>query len=78
VKNGKVILAFSSPYGSDGNECKEMNDHITRHGDGVKDVAFAVDDCRGIYEKAVSRGAKSVMKPTELKDEDGTVIVASL
>ena len=41
-------------------------------------MAFSVEDCRGIYEKAVSRGAKGVMKPTELTDEHGTVIVASL
>lgn len=55
-----------------------MNDHIVKHGDGVKDVAFSVDDCRGIYEKAISRGARGVQKPTELKDEDGSVIVASV
>jgi 4-hydroxyphenylpyruvate dioxygenase-like putative hemolysin len=28
------------------------------HGDGVKDVAYLVEDARAIFEKAISRGAK--------------------
>lgn len=69
------MLAFSSPY-HDIN--KEMNQQLGMHGDGVKDVAFAVEDCRGIYEKAVSRGAISVSGPKELKDENGIVIIATI
>ena len=30
------------------------------HGDGVKDVAFAVQDLEGIVKKAKERGAKVV------------------
>jgi 4-hydroxyphenylpyruvate dioxygenase len=41
-------------------------------------VAFHVDDAAGIYHKAVQRGAKSVMEPTTLKDDNGSVIVASV
>jgi 4-hydroxyphenylpyruvate dioxygenase len=41
-------------------------------------VAFHVDDAAGIYEKAVSRGAKSVRAPETLKDENGSVIIASI
>jgi 4-hydroxyphenylpyruvate dioxygenase len=48
------------------------------HGDGVKDVAFTVDDAAGIYKKAVDRGATSVKEPYELKDENGSVIMASV
>jgi len=51
---------------------------MEKHGDGVSDVAFHVDDAAGIYHKAVSRGAKGVREPTELKDENGTVIVSSV
>jgi len=51
---------------------------MERHGDGVRDVAFHVDDATGIFNKAVSRGAKAVQEPTELKDEDGVVIVSSV
>jgi 4-hydroxyphenylpyruvate dioxygenase len=48
------------------------------HGDGVADVAFLVDDAAGIYEKAVSRGAKAIKAPETLKDEHGSVIVATV
>lgn len=75
LKNGKSILAFSSPYSADN---KLMNDHIAKHGDGVRDVAFTVDDATGIFEKAVKRGAKPVQQPTKLEDEHGVVIVSSV
>lgn len=28
----------------------EMGDHLVLHGDGVKDVAFSVEDCRALYQ----------------------------
>jgi 4-hydroxyphenylpyruvate dioxygenase len=28
---------------------KILNDHIAKHGDGVKDIAFTVDDAVGIF-----------------------------
>ena len=59
-----------------GNE--EFAKEIEKHGDGVKDVAFTVDDAAGIHDKAVSRGAKSVRKPELLKDDNGSVMVASV
>ena len=37
-----------------------MGAHLTLHGDGVKDVAFAVEDLDGILEKAKQRGVKVV------------------
>ena len=30
--------------------CVEMGDHQTMHGDGVKDIAFAVENCRALFE----------------------------
>lgn len=32
---------------------KEINEHLARHGDGVKDVAFTVDDAKGIFQVGV-------------------------
>lgn len=37
-----------------------------------------MDDAAGIYNKAVSRGAISVREPKELKDDDGSVVIASV
>jgi 4-hydroxyphenylpyruvate dioxygenase len=55
-----------------------MNNHLSEHGDGVRDVAFAVEDCVAIYNKAVSRGALPVFAPKTLEDEHGKVIVGSV
>ncbi len=71
----QIVYVFTSPL-NPGNE--EFAKHFERHGDGVYDVAFHVDDAAGIFSKAVSRGAKPVKEPEELKDENGSVIVASV
>ena len=76
VSNGKVKFLFKSPYSPEGHE--EFTAHHGKHGDAVKDVAFTVDDSAGIWKKAVERGAKPVMEPTWLKDEDGEVLVSSV
>ena len=41
-------------------------------------MAFHVDDAAGIYNKAVQRGAKSIREPKELKDDNGSVLIASV
>lgn len=55
-----------------------MSNRIAVKGDAIKDVAFLVQDAKAIYDKAVSRGAVSVLAPTELKDENGSVIIATI
>jgi 4-hydroxyphenylpyruvate dioxygenase len=34
-----------------------MGKHLVNHGDGVKDIAFLVEDAKALYDKAISRGA---------------------
>jgi 4-hydroxyphenylpyruvate dioxygenase len=75
IQNGKILYAFTSPLNPGETE---FSRGLDQHGDGVKDVAFLVDDARGIYEKAVSRGAKGVKEPEEMTDEHGTVIMATV
>jgi len=55
-----------------------MNKHLVDHGDGVKDVAFYVDDVKAIYEYSTSHGGVAVSPPSELSDENGTVIIAAI
>ena len=69
------MFALVSPL-NPGNE--EFGKELEKHGDGVKDVAFLVDDAAGIHDKAVERGAVSVKAPETLKDDNGSVIVASV
>ena len=56
----------------------EFSAHHAAHGDGVKDVAFTVNDATAIYNKAVERGATGVKAPTTLEDENGQVIISSV
>lgn len=76
VKNDKVIFEFQSSYEPD--DEIGIGAHVSKHGDGVRDVAFTVDDAVGIYKKAIERGAKSAREPETLTDEHGTVIVAAV
>lgn len=75
VSNGKCTLAFTSPLNPGQ---KEFAAELEKHGDGIKDVAFLVDDAAGIHDKAVERGAKSTRAPEVLKDENGSVVVSSV
>ena len=78
VKKNEIIFAFCSTYGPYENKDPAMGEHLLKHGDGVKDVGFEVEDCKKTYDVAVSRGAKSVLEPTVLKDEKGSVTIATL
>lgn len=37
-----------------------------------------MDNCVGIYEKAISRGAKSIREPWTETDKDGSVTMATV
>jgi 4-hydroxyphenylpyruvate dioxygenase len=80
VRQNRIFFVFSSALNPTPTELlgDEMGSHLARHGDGVKDVAFTVQDCRAIYASAVSRGAKSISEPQELTDENGTVVMATV
>jgi 4-hydroxyphenylpyruvate dioxygenase len=53
-------------------------EHVRRHGDGVRDVAFRVPDAADAYRYATGRGATGVLKPTVLDDEHGKVVRAAI
>ncbi|ORZ36800.1 4-hydroxyphenylpyruvic acid dioxgenase [Catenaria anguillulae PL171] len=76
VRQDKITLVLQSPLNPNG--VKAMNDHMAHHGDGVKDIAFEVDDVRGIFKAAVARGAKVVREPWEETDANGTVVMATI
>jgi 4-hydroxyphenylpyruvate dioxygenase len=58
----------------------EIYEHLDRHGDGVKDVAFEVDDVKACFEQAVASGAEMVKLPEVEggKDGEGEVVKASI
>ncbi|MBZ5497313.1 MAG: 4-hydroxyphenylpyruvate dioxygenase [Acidobacteriia bacterium] len=48
-----------------------ITEHIRLHGDGVKDIAFSVDDAGSAYRETTRRGAKGVRETIVLRDEQG-------
>ncbi|MEX0659819.1 MAG: 4-hydroxyphenylpyruvate dioxygenase [Egibacteraceae bacterium] len=56
----------------------EVVAHQGRHGDGVRDIAFAVADAEVAFATAVERGAVPVLPPEVREDESGKVVVAAI
>ncbi|MEU8827310.1 4-hydroxyphenylpyruvate dioxygenase [Streptomyces sp. NPDC048636] len=52
--------------------------HVAEHGDGVIDLAVEVPDVRAAYAYAVEHGATGIEEPHDVKDEHGTVVLASI
>ena len=57
---------------------RPIAEHVQQHGDGVRDIAFWVDDAREAFAQAIERGAKSGAEPTVLEDEHGEVVIAAI
>lgn len=74
LKQDKIRLVLTTPL----NSKSPINDHIVKHGDGVKVVALWVEDARKAYEETTSRGAKSYMEPTVESDDNGEVVRAGI
>lgn len=55
-----------------------MGKHLVAHGDGVKDIAFHVEDLEGIMIKCKDRGVKVVKDIWEESDEGGKVRFAKV
>ena len=64
-----IRFVFTAPLTSDG----EVAEHLRRHGDGVHDIAFAVDDVRSAWEETTKRGARSALEPAELDGKKGVL-----
>lgn len=56
----------------------EISEHVKLHGDGVKDIAFEVDDATSAFEETVKRGAVPHIKPTKIEDENGYIIRSAI
>lgn len=78
VKQNKIIFVFESPYNPEGSVTEELGKHQMKHGDGVKDVAFEVEDCVKLFHESIKRGGTCVREPWEEADEDGKVVFAQV
>ncbi|KXT08012.1 hypothetical protein AC579_5976 [Pseudocercospora musae] len=90
VQNNKVRFVFTSPLRSSSRQTlreappheqrllDEIYDHLDKHGDGVKDVAFEVDNVHLIYQNAIANGAESITPPHIDSSPEGEVLSASI
>jgi 4-hydroxyphenylpyruvate dioxygenase len=70
LKQDKIRLVLTTPLTQD----SPINDHLKKHGDGVKIIALWVEDATSAYQETMKRGAVSFMEPTVEKDEFGEVV----
>ena len=74
LAQGKATLVVSTPL-TDSHPAAE---HIRRHGDGVRDIAFEVADADLAFEQALARGAEAAEAPHDFRDESGVVRHAAI
>lgn len=69
-----INLVITSPLEKN----TDIGVHIDCHGDGIKDVAFTVDDSEMAWKTSIDRGAISVLKPTLISDENGETRISAI
>ncbi|HEY8239659.1 MAG TPA: 4-hydroxyphenylpyruvate dioxygenase, partial [Candidatus Limnocylindrales bacterium] len=70
MRQNDITIVVTGALSPDG----EIAEHVHRHGDGVKDIAFTVDDATASWRETTTRGAKSAIEPVELDGgEDGVL-----
>jgi len=70
LRQNDITLVVTGALTPDG----EIAEHVQRHGDGVKDIAFNVDDASSSWRETTARGARSAIEPVELDGgEDGVL-----
>jgi 4-hydroxyphenylpyruvate dioxygenase len=74
LSQGKARFVLSSPESSS----HPASEHLKRHGDGVRDIAFQVEDADWAFAEAVRRGAKPAMEPQAESDQHGRVRRAAI
>lgn len=74
LQQRNIRFIFTSPLQSDG----FISEHITNHGDGVRVIAFEVDDSAQSWKDTTGRGAKSFQEPITTQDDAGSVTISGI
>jgi 4-hydroxyphenylpyruvate dioxygenase len=74
MRQNRVTFVLTTPL----NPEHPAAEHIKQHGDGVRDIAFQVEDADKAFSEAVKRGAKAIVEPHDLGDENGRVRHAAI
>ena len=74
MEQNQVRFILTSPLVSN----TDIGKHLDKHGDGVKDISFTVDNAEEAWKETIKNGAESVSKPKLMQDSHGEVIVATI
>jgi len=74
LKNEKIFFVFTTPLKSS----HDASEWIKKHGDGVRDIAFSVDDVNFCYKSCIERGGIKNQSPKQYEDENGVFSIASI
>ncbi|MEU6992431.1 4-hydroxyphenylpyruvate dioxygenase [Streptomyces sp. NPDC046465] len=78
LTNGGARFVFTSVIKPSTDWGHFLTSHVAEHGDGVVDLAIEVPDARAAYAYAVKNGARGITEPYEVKDDNGTVVLAAI
>jgi 4-hydroxyphenylpyruvate dioxygenase len=74
LQQSGISLILTSPLDPE----SRIAEHVREHGDGIKDIAFEVDNTEEVFGEAVRRGAQPLLEPTVLEDQNGVVVKATI
>lgn len=74
LQQDKIRLVLTTPLGEGG----PINEHLSKHGDGVKNVALWVDDATKSFEETTKRGAEVAFEPYTVEDANGKVVMSGI
>ena len=74
LQQGRIRFMVSGALDPD----SPIAEHVRRHGDGVRDVCFLVDDVEAAYDAALARGALPERPPARDEDADGVIRHAAI
>jgi len=74
LTQGKIRFVLTTPLSPE----HPASEHVKCHGDGVRDIAFHVEDADRAFEEAVRRGASAAVEPRDLADDHGAMRHAAI
>ncbi len=74
LKQNDIWLILTTPLKHD----DPLSTWLMLHGDGVRDIAFEVENIHEVYEKAIANGARSFSAPDTVSDHRGSLKMACI
>ena len=74
MQQGECSLLLTAPLHS----TDPIAEYVLQHGDGVKDIAFHVENVEHVFNEAVRLGAQPLQEPTVLEDHSGQILKATI